>query len=510
MKTKMKKTAVVLMSLIMVMCYMPMMAFAGSTPDCDGGENCSHAAAITAEGVTTHYDTLAEAIAAVPGSEASPTTITLINDAEGGVKIGSNGAQNIILDLNEKTYDVKQGVGSTGTETNGMQLLHGSTVVIKNGEVKSSVPINYMLKNYADLSVENVTFDRSNVKLVLIENTGIVTVNEGTEFINTGNQYDISTGNYPTYPDDNIVTSIKGGKIGKVAMETEAWLSNGQEDQGSQKVTTTISGGVIDEVTLWDNPAADDNLVWTLNITGGVIGAMPAKTDIPETGTVLITGGIFSSNPTDYVPTEGFEKYLKGNEYIVLTEGTPAPAHSANMNTWTKNAEGIYVESYVPPYVPTPTPTPTPDDNVTSNPGDKTTTADVETSTGTDGKATATVDKTTADKIVDKAVENKSEEVIIDATTKGDAKAAEVKLPAETVKALVEKTDADVVIKTDAAEVVLDQKAAEAVAEKATTGTVSIVVEKVKEDDSQVQVELKIVTENGNVTDFKGGNAKVT
>ena len=120
------------------------------------------------------------------------------------------------------------------------------------------------------------------------------------------------------------------------------------------------------------------------------------------------------------------------------------------------------------------------------------------------------MDKTTADKIVDKAVENKSEEVIIDATTKGDAKAAEVKLPAETVKALVEKTDADVVIKTDAAEVVLDQKAAEAVAEKATTGTVSIVVEKVKEDDSQVQVELKIVTENGNVTDFKGGNAKVT
>ena len=30
MKTKMKKTAVVLMSLIMVMCYMPMMAFADS------------------------------------------------------------------------------------------------------------------------------------------------------------------------------------------------------------------------------------------------------------------------------------------------------------------------------------------------------------------------------------------------------------------------------------------------------------------------------------------------
>ena len=151
-----------------------------------------------------------------------------------------------------------------------------------------------------------------------------------------------------------------------------------------------------------------------------------------------------------------------------------------------------------------------PTDNVTNNPGDKTTTADVETSTGADGKATTTVDKTTADKIVDKAVENNSEEVIIDATTKGDAKTAEVSLPAETVRALVEKTDADVVIKTDAAEVVLDQKAAEAVADQAKTGNITIVIDKVKEDDSQVHFELKIVTDNGNVTDFKGGNVKVT
>ncbi|WP_419022796.1 hypothetical protein [Emergencia sp.] len=151
-----------------------------------------------------------------------------------------------------------------------------------------------------------------------------------------------------------------------------------------------------------------------------------------------------------------------------------------------------------------------PTDNVTNNPGDKTTTADVETSTGADGKATTTVDKTTADKIVDKAVENNSEEVIIDATTKGDTKIAEVSLPAETVRALVEKTDADVVVKTDAAEVVLDQKAAEAVADQAKTGNITIVVDKVKEDDSQVHFELKIVTDNGNVTDFKGGNVKVT
>ena len=112
---------------------------------------------------------------------------------------------------------------------------------------------------------------------------------------------------------------------------------------------------------------------------------------------------------------------------------------------------------------------------------------------------------------MDKAVTNESKEVIIDATTtEADAKAAEIKLPAETVKALVEKTSADIIFKTDTAEVVFDQKAAEAIAEKTTTGTVSIIVEKVKEDDTQVQVKLKVLTENGSITDFKGGNVKVT
>ena len=210
----------------------------------------------------------------------------------------------------------------------------------------------------------------------------------------------------------------------------------------------------------------------------GEVSAENDQETIVNTGKLTIMGGTYKEDVTEYLAPS----------YVQESDGTVC------------YQEPIYVP--IIPSVP---------DNVINHPVDKTTTADVETSTGADGKATATVDKTTADKIVDKAVANESKEIVIDATTtKADAKTAEVKLPAETVKAIVEKTAADVVVKTDAAEVVLDQKAAEAVAEKATTGTVSIVVEKVKEDDSQVQVELKIITENGNVTDFKGGNAKVT
>ena len=224
------------------------------------------------------------------------------------------------------------------------------------------------------------------------------------------------------------------------------------------------------------------NYLNSLQISGGVFkGGRKAALDVDPLAAekVELKGGTYSSDPTAYI--------ISG--YQVK-----------------KNTDGTYDVYYPSSYVPAPTP-----DNVTNDTTDKTTTADVNTTTTTDGKAEATVDKTTADKIIDKAVANKSEEVIIDATTtKGGAKSAEVKVPAETVKAIVEKTDADVIVKTDTAEVALDQKAAEAVAEKATTGTVSIIVEKVKEDESRVQLELKIVTENGNVIDFKGGNAKVT
>ena len=123
------------------------------------GETQNATAVATIDG--TAYDTLAAAIAAVPDSGATPTTITLNSDATGGVKI--NGDKNVILDLNSHTYNVVQGVGSTGTETNGMQLIKGSTVVIKNGTMTASANagLHFMIKNYGDLTLENVVVQAS-------------------------------------------------------------------------------------------------------------------------------------------------------------------------------------------------------------------------------------------------------------------------------------------------------------------------------------------------------------
>ena len=166
-------------------------------------------------------------------------------------------------------------------------------------------------------------------------------------------------------------------------------------------------------------------------------------------------------------------------------------------------------------------------DNVTNKAEDKTTetaattTATVKntTTTASDGTKTvaATVDTTTATKIVEKAVENKSEEVVVNAATKTTVSETaagtktEVAIPAAAVSQVAEKTEAAVTIKSDAAEVTLDKEAIAAVAKAAgTTGEVKLVVDTVAQEEGKVEVDLKLVTANGNVSEFKGGKVSVT
>ena len=151
-----------------------------------------------------------------------------------------------------------------------------------------------------------------------------------------------------------------------------------------------------------------------------------------------------------------------------------------------------------------------PKDNVTNNPADKSTTADL-TPAVKDNKAETTVDAKTADKIVDKAVANKSTEVIVDATGNNTVASSEVAIPEKTVKELAEKTDANLVIKTDNGKVDLDKTALDAVAAQAgNTGFVRLIIETIKSDENICHVNLKLITSNGAVKDFKGGNVKVT
>lgn len=106
------------------------------------------------------YETVELAFAAVP--DGTQTTITLLRNASGnGIKVA--GTKNITFDLGGFTYTIDgDTVGSTGTETNGFQLLKGANVTIKDGKI-TSTKAKILIQNYCNLTLQNVELDGRNL-----------------------------------------------------------------------------------------------------------------------------------------------------------------------------------------------------------------------------------------------------------------------------------------------------------------------------------------------------------
>ena len=133
--------------------------------------------------------------------------------------------------------------------------------------------------------------------------------------------------------------------------------------------------------------------------------------------------------------------------------------------------------------------------------------------TSDNGNADAKIDKELADKVVENVVSNKSESVGIDASTSdGNAAKTEITLSAETYKDIAGKTDAKkITIKTDNSSVSMDRDSIIAIAEQVGDAeSVKLVIETKETSEDRVVIELKLVTSNGEIHDFKGGKVTVT
>lgn len=224
------------------------------------------------------YATLQDAVNAV--TDSTPTTITLLRDAAGnGVKVATG--RSITFDLAGYTYDIDgTTVGSTGTETNGFQLLRDSAVTFKNGKITSN-KAKILIQNYSNLTLENVVLDGTN----LADTTPYtLSLNNGKVNI-TGN------------------TSILAKK-GGVAFDLYYWPKNGYTDgvQLTVNTTGTISGTI--ELTTDGSSsgqpenAAEHNKLNILNINHeGTIRNVLGNYD---TDVVSISGGTFAYAPTKY------------------------------------------------------------------------------------------------------------------------------------------------------------------------------------------------------------------
>lgn len=176
------------------------------------------------------YATLGEAIQAA----SQGGTVRLRSDASNaGVPVAEN--SNLVLDLNGHTLSmIGPGTGSKGTQTLGMQLLKGSTVIIKNGTITFNDELKMGIQNYSDLTLDNVKISGgSTITYVVSNNYGNTVFKNKTEItasegnvafdcwygLDKNGSYDVP-GVFITIADDTVVIDGKV-EIGKQARATD-------------------------------------------------------------------------------------------------------------------------------------------------------------------------------------------------------------------------------------------------------------------------------------------------
>lgn len=175
------------------------------------------------------YDTLADAIEAVKDGETIELTRN-VTDAEG---ISVPSGKKFTIDFKEKEYIVTgPGAGFPNTKTNAFQFLKDSTITMKNGTIKvgenaSEKSIYRIIQNYADLTLEDMTFETANLgkneDCALSFNNGNI-VFKGKTSIHTSDAdviaFDVCK--FSTYPSVNVTfdESFTGKIEGKIVYDS--------------------------------------------------------------------------------------------------------------------------------------------------------------------------------------------------------------------------------------------------------------------------------------------------
>ena len=316
----MKKLLATILALVMTLGLCSVAFAAGE--NCTAAD-CQHVAAIG----DTHYDTLAEAVAALPtanvvGGEALPvqTEIKLLKPTNGGFDFGtSDGKQavNAILNLNEKVLTLGPAIGSPNTETNGIRVLAYSKLTIRDGVLKCSDEVSADQKkvkvgvaNYGDLTMTNVDLQSGNYLIWGINNRGNLVL-EGNTKIATGTNSDTS---------DN--PTLK-----------RAAINNTPYDYFYDGVNATIN--VADSTVQVGKIVLNDESISTtvnttgktvLNLSAGQYGAIEKTSD--GNGIVgNITGGTFSNSVDLTYLADGLKyKVYAGGKYSYFTNINDAVA----------------------------------------------------------------------------------------------------------------------------------------------------------------------------------------
>ena len=239
------------------------------------------------------YATLAEAIVEAKKDENKGCTIELLKNVTGPGFIAEGGNE-FTIDFKGFTYTIDELVGSTGTETNGMQLKNGSKVTLKNGTIESD-NAKILIQKYNELIIEDMDLiGGANCQYVISNNNGTTTI--------TG---------------DTNITASEGG----VAFDVFYWPKNGYSDVEvifDDDMTGTVKGKVEYASDGTDNEHWLDKAKLTIE-SGNFDIEIDDKSD-GDKASIEIVNGSFTSDVSDYLAKESNLVKDEDGKFVVMDE----------------------------------------------------------------------------------------------------------------------------------------------------------------------------------------------
>ena len=237
------------------------------------------------------YSSLEEAIEAVKEGE----TIKILTDVTNAHGITVASGKNFTIDFNNHTYTISQpGAGSSGTESNGFQLLKGSTITFKNGTINcpesnktadvesgsgTTKGIRLLIQNYCNLTLTDMVIDGTNLahrkdgannkpSYVVSNNCGTVKFDGNTSIVAADGDFAFDAYKDSSYNAPKVTVDSTGEFKGKVEVSNDATLeieSGKFTDLGVIKYQKYANNKSI-EITLNDNCT----LTQTIDVVGDV------------------------------------------------------------------------------------------------------------------------------------------------------------------------------------------------------------------------------------------------
>ena len=254
---------------------------------------------------SVYYETLKNAL----DSALDGDVITILRDVTDAQGIAVGNGVDFTIDFGGHTYTLnKPGAGSTGTETNGFQLKKTSTktptITFKNGTINISednlTPIygsdgksrNIMriIQNYSNLNLIDMTIDGTNqyggAEYVMSFNNGTVNISGNTN-----------------------ITAAEG----KVAFDADGnWGGYGRSI-----VNIDTTGTIVGNIEVGQGYLNLKNA----NVVGGIVLCTSCGDEetTNQKDRISVTGGTFSSNPSEYIGDYSFASNNGNGTYTVST-----------------------------------------------------------------------------------------------------------------------------------------------------------------------------------------------